>query len=287
VIFAMPELPEVEYIARQLQSALIGRTITRAEVRWPRAITTPDPVEFAACLTVRAGRRIARIGRRGKYLLLGLDGDETLIAHRRMSGNLTLLAPGAEAAYTRVTFTLDDGRTLAFSDPRKFGRLALVAEVDLPAFFAALGPEPLEPDFTPARLAARLAGRARALKALLLDQSVVVGLGNIYADEALYAARLHPLRAGNSLTAAEIAALHGAIQSVLRAGIAHGGTTFGRHRDIYDEAGTNLDYLQVYRRTGAPCHRCGTPITRIVVTQRGTHFCPHCQTLPPAAAASP
>ena len=273
----MPELPEVEYVAGQLRAALVGQTITRAEVLWPRAITMPDPAEFAARL---AGRRVERVGRRGKYLVLGLDSGATLVVHRRMSGNLTLLPPGAAVAYTRVRFTLASGSTLAFSDPRKFGRLALVADSDLPAFFAGLGPEPLEVDFTPSVLAAHLAGRARAIKALLLDQAVVAGIGNIYADEALYAARLHPLRAGDTLTDEEIAALHGAIQAVLRAGIAHGGTTFGRHRDLYDEAGTNLDYLQVYRRTGAPCHRCGTPIARIVVAQRGTHYCPQCQVMP-------
>lgn len=275
----MPELPEVEYVARQLRDMLIGRAILRADVSWPRAIATPDPAEFAARI---AGQRVTHIARRGKYLLIGLDHGETLVVHRRMSGNLVLCAAGAEVAYARARFALDDGRALVYSDPRKFGRLALVAGDDLPAFFAALGPEPLDDAFTPEVLAARLAGRARAIKALLLDQTVVAGLGNIYADEALFRARLHPLRPGDSLSPDEIAALRNAIQAALATGIAHGGTTFGRHRDLYDEAGTNLDYIEVYRRTGQPCVRCGTPIERMVVAQRGTHFCPHCQ---PRAAA--
>jgi formamidopyrimidine-DNA glycosylase len=272
----MPELPEVEYVARQLRDALVGRTITRAEVQWPRAVATPDAAEFAARIV---GHHVERIGRRGKYLLIGLDGGETLVVHRRMTGNLILAAPDADVRYARASFTLDDGRALIFSDPRKFGRLALVADHDLPRFFGALGPEPLDEAFTADTLAAGVAGRARAVKALLLDQRIVAGLGNIYADEALFRAGIHPLRPGNTLAPGEIAALRDAIQATLLMGIEHGGTTFGRHRDIYDEAGTNLDYIEVYRRTGQPCVRCGTPIQRIVVTQRGTHFCSHCQPL--------
>ena len=147
-----------------------------------------------------------------------------------------------------------------------------------------LGPEPLEDAFTPAALAARLAGHAGAIKAVLLDQRVVAGLGNIYADEALFRAGIHPLRPAASLAAEEIARLHAGIQGALTTGIAHGGTTFGRHRDVYNEAGVNLEHVEVYRRTGQPCLRCGAPIERIVVAQRGTHFCPHCQ--PPRPAPS-
>lgn len=150
------------------------------------------------------------------------------------------------------------------------------------AALAPLGPEPLADTFTTAVLTERLAGRDRALKALLLDQTIIAGLGNIYADEALFRARLHPLRTGASLTAAEVASLRWGIREALRTGIAHGGTTFGRHRDVYDEAGTNLEHLDVYRRTGQPCRRCGTAIARIEVAQRGTHFCPRCQPATPA-----
>jgi formamidopyrimidine-DNA glycosylase len=273
----MPELPEVEYVARQLRDELVGRHITGVEVLWPPAISGMDPAAFAAQLI---GRTIVGIDRRAKYLALELDDGHVLTIHRRMSGNLILTGPDERDPYARVVFTLDDGRRLVFSDPRKFGRIVLISREQLPALFSALGPEPLAADFTPAVLSRQLAGRNRAIKALLLDQSVVAGLGNIYADEALFRAGLHPLRPGSSLTPAEVAALHSAIQETLRLGIEHGGTTFGRHRDAYNEAGRNLDYLNVYRRTGEPCRRCGTPIARTVVAQRGTHFCPRCQRLP-------
>lgn len=270
----MPELPEVEYVARQLRADLVGHVIERVHVEWARSVQGMFADEFAARL---AGRRVRDIQRRGKYLLMRLDGDETLVVHRRMSGNLVLSPPARDVLYVRVAFVLDDGRRLLYSDPRKFGRLALVADDDLPRLFAALGPEPLDDDFTPAALAKRLGSQRRAIKAALLDQSVVAGLGNIYADEALYRAGIHPLRPAGSLSHGEIAALRDAIQAVLRTGIEHGGTTFGRHRDAYDEAGTNLEHIEVYRHTGLPCPRCGTPIERIVVAQRGTHYCPTCQ----------
>src|SRR5689334_4126602 len=271
----MPELPEVEYVARQLHGELVGRRIERVEVSWPRIVAGMAPEELAARV---AGRMVTGIGRRGKYLLIALEGGETLIVHRRMSGNLTLAPPDAADPYVRAAFALDDGRRLLYSDPRKFGRITLAADADLPRVFAALGPEPLDDEtFTAAALAARLAGTKRPIKAALLDQGIVAGLGNIYADEALFRARIHPLRPADSLTPSEIAALREAIQAVLLVGIAHGGTTFGRHRDVYNEAGTNLEHVVAYRKTGQPCPRCGTPIERMVVAQRGTHYCPHCQ----------
>jgi formamidopyrimidine-DNA glycosylase len=271
----MPELPEVEYVARQLRGELVGRRIERVEVSWPRIVAGMAPEELAARV---AGRMVTGIGRRGKYLLIALEGGETLIVHRRMSGNLTLAPLDAADPYVRAAFALDDGRRLLYSDPRKFGRITLAADADLPRVFAALGPEPLDDEaFTAAALAARLAGTKRPIKAALLDQGIVAGLGNIYADEALFRARIHPLRPADSLTPSELAALREAIQAVLLVGIAHGGTTFGRHRDVYNEAGTNLEHLLAYRKTGQPCPRCGTPIARIVVAQRGTHYCPHCQ----------
>lgn len=284
----MPELPEVEYVARQLRDDLVGRTIERATVLWPRSIQGMDAAEFEAII---ARRQVRGIGRRGKYLLIELEGDDVLVVHRRMSGNLILARPAHHIPYVRVAFDLDDGRRLLYSDPRKFGRLALVSAAALDTVFRALGPEPLDPAFTPDVLAARLAGRARPIKAVLLDQSVVAGLGNIYADEALYRAGIHPLRPAASLTTREIAALHTGIQGALLTGIEHGGTTFGRHRDAYNEAGANLEHVEVYRRTGQPCPRCAAPIERIVVAQRGTHFCPNCQKAPrparPAAGSIP
>ncbi len=273
----MPELPEVEYVARQLRDELVGRRIVRVAVSWPRIVAEMPPDELAARVV---GRMVTGIGRRGKYLLIALEGGETLIVHRRMSGNLTLAPPDAAGAYpyVRAAFELDDGRRLLYSDPRKFGRITVATDADLPRVFAALGPEPLDDEaFTAAALAARLAGTKRSIKAALLDQGIVAGLGNIYADEALFRARIHPLRPADSLNGAELAALREAIQAVLLVGIAHGGTTFGRHRDLHNEAGTNLEHLLAYRKTGQPCPRCGTPIERIVVAQRGTHYCPHCQ----------
>jgi formamidopyrimidine-DNA glycosylase len=271
----MPELPEVEYVARQLRETLPGRRIIGVETRWERSIQGMTPGEFGAEVT---GRVVRQVGRRAKYLLLTLDDGRLLIIHRRMSGNLLLWAPGEpEPPYARVIFTLDDGRRLVYTDPRKFGRVALAAPDALPAAFASLGPEPLEDAFTPTELAARLAGIRRAIKATLLDQSVVAGLGNIYADESLFRAGIHPLRPAASLTPAEITRLHAGILGALTTGIAHGGTTFGRHRDIYNEAGVNLEHVEVYRRAGQPCLRCGAPIERIIVAQRSTHFCPHCQ----------
>lgn len=271
----MPELPEVEYLARQLRETLPGHRFVAVETRWERAIAGMTPEALAAALL---GRQVTAVGRRAKYLLLTLDDGRLLIIHRRMSGNLLLWTEGEpEPLYARVIFTLDDGRRLVYSDPRKFGRVTLARADALPAPFASLGPEPLDEAFTPAVLAERLAGQKRAIKAALLDQRIVAGLGNIYADEALWLARIHPLRRANSLTSQEVVRLHAGIQQALTTGIAHGGTTFGRHRDLYNEAGSNLEHVAVYRRTGEPCLRCQTPITRITVAQRGTHFCPRCQ----------
>jgi formamidopyrimidine-DNA glycosylase len=241
-----------------------------------------EPAEFVARVT---GQTVRAIGRRGKHLIIELDGGDALVIHRRMSGNLIFLSPEERDPWARVIFGLDDGRTLVFSDPRKFGRVLLVSHDALGDLFADLGPEPLEEEFTPAELEARLRGSRRPIKAALLDQTVVVGLGNIYADEALFRAGINPLRLAASLSNDEIARLRDAIRETLLLGIEHGGTTFGRHRDVYDEAGTNLAYLNVYRRTGEPCHICGQPIKRVVIAQRSAHYCPHCQPLAPAQEA--
>jgi formamidopyrimidine-DNA glycosylase len=278
----MPELPEVEYIARQLRRELVGRTFTGVDVEWPRAVAGTDATEFTARVV---GQRVTEIGRRGKYLLISLSDGDTLVVHRRMTGNLVFARLDQVIPYTRVRFDLDDGSQLAFSDPRKFGRLMLAAAGELPHVLGGLGPEPLEAAFTPQALAMQLAGRSTAIKALLLDQSAIAGLGNIYADEALFRAGTHPLRPAASLTADEVAALHAGIRSALLTGIEHGGTTFGRHRDVHNEAGTNREHLDVYRRAGQPCHRCGAAIQRIVVAQRGTHFCSRCQPAPVPAAS--
>jgi formamidopyrimidine-DNA glycosylase len=273
----MPELPEVEYVTRQLRSELTGRRISRATIYWAGSVSEMDPAAFAAAIT---GHKITEITRRGKYLLIRLDRYQWLIIHRGMSGNLLIDDTPGEALYVRAAFLLDDGRYLLFSDPRKFGRLLLVPEKELAGRFERLGPEPLDDGFTPDILAARLKGTRRAIKVALLDQKVIVGLGNIYADEALFDARIHPTRIAGELTPSEIEALAESVSRVLRSAIEHGGTTFGRHRDVYNRAGTNLDHVLVYRRTNRPCPRCGTPIQRIILGQRSTHFCPVCQRLP-------
>jgi formamidopyrimidine-DNA glycosylase len=275
----VPELPEVEYVARQLRAELPGLRITSVEVLWPRTLGGMEPAEFSARVV---GQKVSAIGRRGKQLIVELERGDALVIHRRMSGNLIFLAPTERDPWARVVLRLSDRRTLVFSDPRKFGRMLLVRQDELPALFSNLGPEPLEDEFTPEALEIRLRGGKRAIKAALLDQSVVAGLGNIYADEALFRAGIHPLRPATTLSHEEIARLRDAIRATLLLGIEHGGTTFGRHRDAFDEAGTNLEYLNVYQRTGQPCLVCGQPIERIVIAQRSAHYCPHCQPLPRA-----
>ncbi len=271
----MPELAEVEYVARQMRTSVLGARIAQITVAWPRTISVPDVPTFIQLLS---GRVIEAIERRAKVLLILLSDDLVLTVHRRMSGNVELLEAGAPPPrYECVRIVLADGRAIVYSDPRKFGRMALYTGVDLPAALADFGPEPLDPEFTDEVLTRILVGTPRAVKALLLDQHAIAGLGNIYADESLHAAGIHPLLPANSLSSTQIAALHAAIIAVLQLGIAHGGTTFGRHRGFYGEVGHNLEHLRVYQRTGEPCRTCGTPIIRIVVAQRGTHLCPNCQ----------
>ncbi len=315
----MPELPEVEYTARQLRHTIIDATISEALVFWERTIGHPDLPDFLAEIV---HRRILGIRRRGKFLVIDLDGDLLLTIHRRMSGNLLLLPPnweidtglretdpaawdrkgptfyaGAthseqngnqqsvvsspETAYCRVCFNLDDGRRLLFTDPRKFGRIELWPREREAEALERLGPEPLSDEFTVESLTQSLAGRRGAIKQVLLSQAVIAGLGNIYADEALFYAGIHPLRRSDSLTAEEVRRLHEGIIAVLTLGIEHGGTSFNEYRDLWGEAGDNYNHVRVYHQQGKPCARCGTPIERIVVGQRGTHFCPTCQRLIP------
>ncbi|HLX56395.1 MAG TPA: DNA-formamidopyrimidine glycosylase [Ktedonobacteraceae bacterium] len=302
----MPELPEVEYTARQLRAAIVGATIQEAQVFWERAVGHPELSDFLAEI---AGRRILAIRRRGKYLIIDLSGDLLLTVHRRMTGNLLLLPPGweidtslrerdfaawntrgpsfcrgdeidpAQLRYCRVCFDLADGRRLLYTDPRKFGRIELwPAEREAEAL-QGLGMEPLGDEFTAEGLARSLARRKRAIKQVLLDQGVIAGVGNIYADEALYYASIHPLRPAHSLTGEEIRLLHEGIVLVLALGIEHGGTSFSEYRDLWGEAGENFNHVRVYQQDGKPCARCGTPIERIVVAQRSAHYCPTCQRL--------
>jgi formamidopyrimidine-DNA glycosylase len=296
----MPELPEVETVARDLQRWVAGAQITDAEVHWDRTIRHPQPAEqFVA--EVR-GAQIERVGRRAKSVLIHFTDGRVMTVALRMTGALIVAPPGTpEDKYARVVFCLADGRELRYRDVRKFGRIGLweggglrrrrttkarrrVSESTAPYrvgdVFGRHGPEPLATTFSAARLAERLRGRSARLKTLLLDQSFVAGVGNIYADEALWRARLHPLRAADTLTGPEIARLHRALRAVLRQGIQNRGSSFTDYVGADGEPGANAEQLAVYRRTGEPCLRCGTRIERLIVGQRSTHFCPHCQTAP-------
>jgi len=270
----MPELPEVETVARGLRGPLVGRTFTGVTVRWPRTIAHPAVDELARQI---AGRRVAAVGRRGKYVVVELDRGWLLI-HLKMSGRLQVV-PASEPldGHTHTVFDLDDGRQLRFRDVRKFGRVYLVDEAE--QVTAALGPEPLAEDLTLDEFCRLLARRSGRLKSLLLNQAFLAGLGNIYADEALFAARLHPLRRADSLSPEEQLRLYEAIRAVLGRAVANRGTTLDDrgYTDAEGRAGGYQDQIAVYGRTGEPCPTCQAPIERIGVGGRSTHFCPRCQ----------
>lgn len=271
----MPELPEVETVARGLDKQLTGRTVTAVEVHWERSIGAPDPVTFAERLV---GQTVTGVGRRGKWIVIHLDGGDKLLAHLRMTGQLLLEpAESADSDYTRVVLRLDNGQRLHFSDVRKFGRLILAEDAN--DVLGDLGPEPLADNFTVERFQAMLAQRRGRIKSLLLNQRFLAGLGNIYVNEALWQARIHPLRPANSLLPPETRRLYDAIRSVLCAAIKEGGTTLdnGNFRQTNGEAGEFASQLEIYGREGEPCECCGAPIERITVSQRGTYFCPCCQ----------
>ncbi len=264
----MPELPEVETIVRAVRPRLVGRAIVGFESRWPKNVV-PGP---AAVRRAVVGRRVAGVSRRAKYIVLGLDDGGHLLVHLRMSGRLDWSNDHTkEPPHVRAVWDLDDGGRLLLCDARKFGRV--VHTRDLAAATADLGPEPLGRDFTPGLLSGLLRARRRQLKPLLLDQRVVAGLGNIYTDEALHRAGLHPLTRSDRLRAADVERLHAAIRAVLREAIRHHGTSL----DWIYPGGWMQRRLRVYGRTGEPCRTCGTPIVGLRVGQRGTHVCPRCQ----------
>lgn len=269
----MPELPEVETIRRDLAPLLSGRRIQRVTVLDAKAVQKPGVDEFVAGVE---GQVVQELRRRGKYLLLDLASGRVLVVHLKMTGALLWRPPGHPPdPYTRVIWRLEEGEELRFADPRRLGNLWLVGSED--EVVGKLGPEPLEPAFTLQILATRLARRQVPIKALLLDQTVVAGLGNIYADEALWAAALHPRRPAGALSDAEVQRLHGAIGQVLTQALGHRGTSFSDYRDAQGRPGANQGHLRAYRRAGQPCPRCGTAIQRIVLRGRGSYFCPSCQ----------
>jgi formamidopyrimidine-DNA glycosylase len=287
----MPELPEVETVCRQLEPEVEGRHIEQLEVldaRWCR------PMPAAKLEAAVEGAEVKGLGRRGKYLLLALDGERTLVMHLRMTGNLVLvegeqkLDPSegrrlyeAERSvserHLRARFHMDDGRQLWFTDPRRFGEAFLIDDAKLGERFAKLGVEPFSAEFTPQALGEMAAGRTVPLKSFLLDQSGVAGVGNIYADEALFRARLHPLSPAGSMKPEHLEALRDAVVAALEAGIDGGGASIDDYRDGRGEKGTMQDEFLVHTREGEPCPRCDGTILRIVVSGRSTYFCPSCQ----------
>ncbi len=272
----MPELPEVETIRCKLEPLLVGRKIVRAEIADPR-LTRPRPAdELAGELE---GERIAALDRRGKYLLFRLQSGVTLIVHLRMTGSLRhRAAQGDLIPYERARLELDDGSELAYRDVRRFGTWQLLGARELEEYLQMrVGPEPLAPEFTPELLRGRLAGRRTALKAALLDQRTLAGLGNIYVDEALWSARLHPAAAAGSLTRQAVVRLHGAIRETLALGIARQGSTLRDYALPDGESGSMQREFRVYGREGEPCERCGTVIAKTRIAGRGTWFCPRCQ----------
>jgi formamidopyrimidine-DNA glycosylase len=273
----MPELPEVETIARKLRQGnagsppLVGLHVRSASLYWTRTLAAPTPDVFLARLP---GQRVDTVWRRGKFLVLTLSHGH-LIIHLRMSGDLLVESAGATIApHHRMVIEFQDGSRLAFNDPRKFGRVWLVDDPE--SIFAALGPEPLDDAFTADLLYRRLKERRRQLKPLLLDQTFVAGLGNIYTDEALYRARLHPLLLSDRVDSDSAERLWESIRLVLQEGIRRNGASI----DWVYRGGDFQNYFLVYQRAGDPCPVCGTPVARIVVGQRGTHYCPQCQALP-------
>ena len=276
----MPELPEVETVRRNLQSLVNGAVIREVELgAFTGCIAHPAPQEFAARLS---GQRITGTGRRGKNLFILLDSGDDIAIHLRMTGDLTVVLPDEpRGKHHHLALLLDDGRELRFSDTRKFGRLRLLTPTEFEEFKTTVGPEPLEDELTPERFFEMLQSRGRAVKPLIMDQAFLAGVGNIYADEALFTARIHPLRPADSLTFDEASRLLDAIRVAFLDALGRGGTTIKDYRNALGERGENQDYLQIYSLSeGEPCPRCGTPISRIVVGQRGTRFCPHCQPAP-------
>ncbi|WKZ43133.1 MAG: bifunctional DNA-formamidopyrimidine glycosylase/DNA-(apurinic or apyrimidinic site) lyase [Anaerolineales bacterium] len=266
----MPELPEVESIARKLKPDLIGRKILSADLRWARTLAVPTPKKFAEQIK---GQKFLGVGRRAKYLDLRLTSFHLLI-HLRMSGDLHIKdSANQPEKHDRLIIKLSGNKSLAFNDTRKFGRVWLIA--DPTELFSVLGTEPLSKEFTPQWLHAALHKKHRQLKPLLLDQTFLAGLGNIYSDEALNIAKLHPLRESSSVTAKQAKALHDAIRNVLNEGIRRNGASI----DWVYRGGEFQNYFRAYDREGEPCKNCGAKIKRIVVGQRSTHYCPRCQRL--------
>jgi formamidopyrimidine-DNA glycosylase len=274
----MPELPEVETIRRQLAPHLEGRTIERAELLDARWTRPEDPGLVAHELT---GAFVERVGRAGKYLVWALSGERFLLVHLRMTGSL-LFDPDVDPPHTRARLELDGGHRLIYVDPRRFGTgHLLVGTAARDAYLAArLGPEPLTPEFTVDYLRAAARGRTAPVKAWVLDQRRIAGVGNIYADEALFRAGIHPLRPAGRLTRAQLARLRDGIEDALQDGIDAKGASIDDFRHVDGARGSFQDRFLIHLREGLPCLTCGRPVRKLVVGGRGTYVCEHCQPRP-------
>ena len=273
----MPEMPEVEIIRRYLDTQVAGKTIMNLDIRLPRMIKWPDVEGFRALVT---GRTIKSMNRRGKYLLMELDNDSKVVFHLRMTGRLVYEPTGDTSDHhARVIFHLQDGASLVYGDTRTLGTIHGLKPQELGMLkgLAEMGPEPLSAEFTTEYLYKTANQRKVAIKSFLLNQKYIGGIGNIYADEALFLARIHPLRPANSLTQAECSSLWESVNKIIAAGIADGGTTFRDYQNGEGGNGSHQDHLYVYGRKGEQCRNCGAVIERITVGGRGTHFCPNCQ----------
>ncbi len=274
----MPELPEVQTLVDDLNAAgLVGCTIVGTAVRWPKSVANMSPESFGRAVN---GLTIRSIVRRAKYIIVTLDRGWALIVHLRMTGRFVLpVSDQKPDKHIHVVIDLDDGRALWFHDTRKFGRFYLTRQPE--ERLGPLGPEPLGQNFKATTLAEIIGRRTRQIKPLLLDQNIIAGLGNIYVDEALWVAQIHPLQRADTLSAKQIRSLHRAIRQVLRQGIKHAGTTLGQGQgnfySIGRRQGSHHNHLKVFRRTGQKCPRCSDIIIKMRVCQRGTHICPSCQ----------
>lgn len=272
----MPELPEVETVRRSLENLVVGKTISHVEIRWPKIIQNPEVDQFQDALQ---GQKITAIGRKGKFLIFQLD-DYALVSHLRMEGNYRLHNNEDESdKHTHVLFYFTDDTVLYYRDVRKFGTMHLfkkgTEENELP--LAKLGPEPFSEDCTVRYLQEKFRKTTRSIKAVLLDQQVIAGLGNIYVDEVLFRAKIHPERIANTLSEEEIERIHHEAIFTLKEAIQAGGSSVNSYMDSHGVQGTYQNFLHVYGRTGEPCSVCETPIQKLRVAGRGTHICPTCQ----------
>jgi formamidopyrimidine-DNA glycosylase len=267
----MPELPEVETVKNQLVAHVIGRTIREIELQWAGMVRETPVPEF---LSQTKGQKIMAITRHGKYMLFHLSNHLYLVVHLKMTGSL-LLGNGETPKYTRATIHLNNGQNIYFRDPRKFGVLKMIKSID--EVQSKLGPEPFDADFTEKVFAGRIKGKTAPIKALLLDQAFIAGVGNMYADEALFAAKIHPERVSGNLSKNELQRLYHAIRDVLAKGIERGGASVVTYFHPDGSQGTAHTHFNVAHAQVKNCRECGTAIARLVVRGRGTYYCPKCQ----------